>query len=234
MLDVFFLGNLYIKVSFWIHNKGRKSPPVWHHHIFHLNLRHVPSNTFGLKWFELLLPLSRTLSLFFLSCVCLQSNFRCYFALSTFSPGQKPNRSPVFCYTLKKKHSRTRIKWCDDKISRDTLYFCAWLCGRRKMTVVCVKPNLLSAFYQLGKSPGMGVGGVFGLEDRVVVNRTFSWQRHGSRTVSLALTLSLCKNNNKITYNGWYAPSQNWAEAMGRQLLWRWSLTFVAFIVNMQ
>lgn len=40
---------------------------------------------------------------------------------------------------------------------------------------------------------------MFGLEDGVVVNRTCSWQRHGSRTLCLALTLNLCKNNNTLT-----------------------------------
>lgn len=32
-----------------------------------------------------------------------------------------------------------------------------------------------------------------------MVNRTCSWQRHGSRTLCLALTLNLCKNNNTST-----------------------------------
>lgn len=51
-------------MKFWIQNKERKN-------LLCLESPHDLSNTLGLKWYQLLLPLSRTLSLFSLSCVCL-------------------------------------------------------------------------------------------------------------------------------------------------------------------
>lgn len=71
--------------------------------------------------------------IFVLSFLCLSSvKLPLLFCLIHLQPWPENRQVTDLLLHAKEKHSQTRIKWCDDTISRDTLYFYAWLCGRRK------------------------------------------------------------------------------------------------------
>lgn len=105
-----YIVGICIEVSFWMQNKEGKSLFVWLH-MFHLKLRLVATNTFCVQLVStVLLTLSSTLFVLFLSCVCVQSCFPLLFWLIHLR--QSPERRHVIVLLLhvKEKRFQTRMK----------------------------------------------------------------------------------------------------------------------------